>query len=216
MQDTGMVQGVSQAAESVSFAEMARRQQALAAVILKDPDVATLSSFIGVDGSNVTLNSGRMLIDLKPHAQRSASASDVIRRLAAATAQVPGIRLYMQPVQDLTIDTSVTRAQYSLVLEDANPDELETWAPKLVERLNQLPQFEDVATDLQQRGLASYLTIDRATAARFGITPATVDNALYDAYGQRIVSTIFSQANQYRVILEASPQAQQSPADLAQ
>ncbi|SPJ15626.1 multidrug efflux system, subunit B [Burkholderiales bacterium] len=216
VQDTGMIQGISQAPASISFPEMSARQQALGAVLLSDPDVATLSSFIGVDGSNMTLNSGRFLIELKPHVQRSASASDVIRRLDAATSKVAGIRLYMQPVQDLTIDTTVSRTQYKFVLEDANPDEIESWTPKLIDRLNQLPELEGVASDLQQRGLATYVTIDRATAARFGITPATVDNALYDAYGQRIVSTIFTQSNQYRVILEADPQSQRSPSDLSQ
>jgi multidrug efflux pump len=216
VQDTGMIQGVSQASESVSFEAMAARQQALADVVLRDPDVAGVSSFIGVDGTNVTLNSGRFLINLKPHAERSGSAVDVIRRLAGATAKVADVRLYLQPVQDLTIDTTASRAQYSIVLEDADPDELESWTPTLVERLGRLPQLQDVASDLQQRGLATYVTIDRATAARFGITPATVDNALYDAYGQRIVSTIFTQVNQYRVILEADTKAQQSPADLAQ
>jgi multidrug efflux pump len=216
VQDTGMIQGISQAPESISFPEMSARQQALAAVVLHDPDVATVSSFIGVDGTNMTLNSGRFLIELKPHADRSASASDVIRRLNAATAKVSGIRLYMQPVQDLTIDTTVSRTQYNFVLEDANPDEIESWTPKLIERLSQIPELEDVASDLQQRGLATYVNIDRTTAARFGITPATVDNALYDAYGQRIVSTIFTQTNQYRVILEADPDSQTSPSDLSQ
>jgi multidrug efflux pump len=216
VQDTGLIQGISQAPETISFPEMAARQQALAAVILRDPDVDKLSSFIGVDGTNMTLNSGRFLIGLKAHAQRGAGASDVIRRLNAATAQVAGIRLYMQPVQDLTIDTTVSRTQYNFVLEDANPEEIESWTPKLLERLRALPELEDVASDLQQRGLATYVDIDRATAARFGITPATVDNALYDAYGQRIVSTIFTQSNQYRVILEADPASQTSPADLEQ
>jgi multidrug efflux pump len=216
VQDTGMIQGITQAPESISFAQMAVRQQEVASVILRDPDVATLSSFIGVDGSNMTLNSGRMLIQLKPHDQRAASASTVIRRLNAATADVKGIRLYMQPVQDLTMDTTVSRTQYNFVLEDANPDEIESWTPKLLDRLGQLPELEDVASDLQQRGLATQVTIDRSTAARFGITPATVDNALYDAYGQRIVSTIFTQTNQYRVILEADPLSQQSPSDLSQ
>jgi len=214
VQDTGLIQGISQAPASISFPEMAQRQQALAAIILRDPDVATLSSFIGVDGTNMTLNSGRFLIELKPHAGRHASASDVIRRLDAATANVAGIRLYMQPVQDLTIDTTVSRTQYNFVLEDADPEELESWTPKLIDRLSQLPEIEDVASDLQQRAPAAYVDIDRAAAARFGITPATVDNALYDAYGQRIISTIFTQTNQYRVILEADPSLQQSPSDI--
>jgi multidrug efflux pump len=216
VQDTGLIQGMTQAPESVSFPEMARRQQALAAVVLKDPDVDTLSSFIGVDGTNMTLNSGRMLIQLKPHDQRHADARAVIRRLNQALNGVSGIRLYMQPVQDLTIDTTVSRTQYKLVLEDADPAEIERWTPRFLEQLGRIPQLEDVSSDLQQKGLAAYVNIDRASAARFGITPATVDNALYDAYGQRIVSTIFTQTNQYRVILEADPQSQTSPADLAQ
>ncbi len=215
VQDTGMIQGISQAPASISFPEMAARQQALASTILRNPDVADLSSFIGVDGTNMTLNDGRFLISLKPRSQRSGSASDVIRQLDEATARVAGIRLYMQPVQDLTIDTTSSLAQYSFVLEDASPDELEAWTPKLVDRLNRLPQLEDVASDLQQRGLGAYLTIDRPTAARFGITPATIDNALYDAFGQRIVSTIFTQTNQYRVILEADEASQKSLADLS-
>ncbi|MGN6452160.1 MAG: efflux RND transporter permease subunit, partial [Steroidobacteraceae bacterium] len=203
VQDTSVIQAITEAPQSVSYADMARRQADLAAAILKDPDIVSLSSFIGVDGTNVTLNSGRMLINLKPVDQRSASASDVIRRLQRETAEVTGISLYMQPVQDLTIDTSVSRTQYQFVLEDANPEEFNTWVPRLVARLQQLPQIEDVASDQQNQGLAAYLTIDRDTAGRFGITPATVDNALYDAFGQRIVSTIFTQSNQYRVILQA-------------
>jgi multidrug efflux pump len=203
VQDTSVIQVITEAPQSVSYADMARRQADLAAAILKDADVVSLSSFIGIDGTNVTLNSGRMLINLKPVDQRSASASDVIRRLQRETAQVTGISLYMQPVQDLSIDTSVSRTQYQFVLEDANPEEFNAWVPLLVARLQQLPQIEDVASDQQNQGLAAYLTIDRDTAGRFGITPATVDNALYDAFGQRIVSTIFTQSNQYRVILQA-------------
>jgi multidrug efflux pump len=182
---------------------MARRQADMAAAILKDPDVVSLSSFIGVDGSNITLNSGRMLINLKPVNARSRSASQIIRRLQSETADVTGIAVYMQPVQDLTIDTAVSRTQYQFVLEDSNPAEFNTWVPRLVDRLQQLPQIEDVASDQENQGLSAYLTIDRDTAGRFGITPATIDNALYDAFGQRIVSTIFTQSNQYRVILQA-------------
>jgi multidrug efflux pump len=207
VQDTSLIQAITEAPQSVSYGEMARRQQALASAILKDQDVVSLSSFIGVDGSNITLNSGRMLIDLKPVSERSASASDIIRRLKRETAEVSGISLYMQPVQDLTIDTKVSRTQFQFVLEDANPDEFNTWVPRLLERLQQLPQIEEVASDQQNQGLAAYLTIDRDTAGRFGITPATVDNALYDAFGQRIVSTIFTQSNQYRVILQADSAA---------
>jgi multidrug efflux pump len=214
VQDTGLIQGISEAPQSVSFAAMAERQQALAAAILKDPEVGNVASFIGVDGTNRTLNSGRLLINLKPHDERSSTASEIIRRLQKETADVAGITLYMQPVQDLTIDTSVSRTQYQFVLEDANPEELGTWTPKLVERLNQLPQFSDVASDLEESGLSAYITIDRDTAGRFGITPATVDNALYDAFGQRIVSTIFTQSNQYRVILEAKPSQQSALPDL--
>ena len=203
VQDTSLIQAITEAPQTVSYADMARRQASLAEAILKDQDVVSLSSFIGVDGTNVTLNSGRMLINLKPVNQRSASASDVIRRLQRETAQVTGIALYMQPVQDLTIDTQVSRTQYQFVLEDANADEFNTWVPRLVQRLRQLPQIEDVASDQQNQGLAAYLTIDRDTAARYGITPATIDNALYDAFGQRIISTIFTQSNQYRVIFGA-------------
>src|SRR5579872_2076787 len=189
---------------------MAQRQQAVGEAILKDPDVASLSSFIGVDGSNATLNTGRFLINLKPHAQRTADVTTVLQRLKQETADTKGIQLYLQPVQDLTIDSTVSRAQYQFVLESANPDELVTWAPRLVDRLNQLPGFYDAASDQADRGLSAYVTIDRDTAARFGITPATIDNALYDAFGQRIVSTIYTQSNQYRVIMEADPSLQQS------
>jgi multidrug efflux pump len=163
----------------------------------------SLSSFIGVDGTNITLNSGRMLINLKPVDERSDSASQIIHRLQRETTDIPGISLYMQPVQDLSIDDTVSRTQYQFVLEDANPTEFNTWVPKLVDRLQQVAQIEDVASDQENQGLSAFLTIDRDTAGRFGITPATVDNALYDAFGQRIVSTIFTQSNQYRVILQA-------------
>ncbi|GLS43700.1 MdtB/MuxB family multidrug efflux RND transporter permease subunit [Methylobacterium brachythecii] len=205
VQDTGVIQGISQADQSVSYAAMAERQQQLADVVLKDPDVANLSSFIGVDGQNVTLNSGRMLINLKPQAERSASASDIIRRLNLSTRQVPGVRLYMQPVQDLTIDTAVSATQYQVIMENPNLSEFETWVPRFVEALQASPLLADVTSDYQGNGLAAFVTIDRPTAGRYGITPASVDNALYDAFGQRIISTIFSQSNQYRVILEADP-----------
>jgi multidrug efflux pump len=201
VQDTGLIQGISQGPQSISYAAMAEKQQALARIILKDKDVENLSSFIGVDGTNVTLNSGRFLIGLKPLDQRSDSASNIIRRLNKKVANVEGVTLYMQPVQDLTIDTSVSSTQYQFMLEDADPVELAKWTPALVAKLRQLPQLEDVADNLQQDGLSDYVTIDRDTAGRLGITLATVDNALYDAFGQRIVSTIFTQSNQYRVIL---------------
>jgi multidrug efflux pump len=216
VQDTGLIQGISEAAPSVSFEAMARSQQALAAAILKDPDVVSLSSFIGVDGTNTTLNSGRLLINLKQRDERSTSASDVIRRLERETQDVAGISLYMQPVQDLTIDATVSRSQYNFVLEDANPSEFSTWVPKLLARLQQIPEIEDVASNYAENGLSAYILIDRPTAGRFGITPATVDNALYDSFGQRIVSTIFTQSNQYRVILEADPPLQQSLGSLSQ
>ncbi len=210
VQDTGLIQGISEAPPSVSFAAMAERQQALAAAILKDPDVVSLSSFIGVDGTNATLNAGRLLINLKPRDERSATASDIIRRINSEISGVSGIALYMQPVQDLTIDATISRGQYVFALQDANPDEFAVWIPRLVQRLQQLPEIEDVATSYAENGLSAYVLIDRATAGRFGITPATVDNALYDSFGQRIVSTIFTQSNQYRVILEADPSYQQS------
>jgi multidrug efflux pump len=212
VQDTGLIQGISEAPQSISFAAMADRQQALADVILKDPAVDSLSSFIGVDGTNMTLNSGRFLINLKPLDQRDLNASDIIRRINRKARNVAGISLFMQPVQDLTIDTTVSRTQYQFMLEDADPDELAKWAPKLVSKLQQLPQLEDVADNLEDQGLSDYITVDRNTAGRLGITLATVDNALYDSFGQRIVSTIFTQSNQYRVILGAdnSPAAMQS------
>jgi multidrug efflux pump len=210
VQDTGLIQGISEAPQSISYAAMAERQGELAKVVLKDPDVESLSSFIGVDGTNTTLNSGRMLINLKPHGQRSADVSQIIRRLGAATDQVLGISLYMQPVQDLTIDDTVSKTQYQFVLQDANPTELAEWTPKLVDKLRELPQLADVASDLAAQGLVAYVEIDRDTAGRFGITPATIDNALYDAFGQRIVSTIYTNTNQYRVILEADPKLQTS------
>ena len=215
VQDTGVIQGISEAPQSVSFPAMAERQQALATEILKDQDVDSLSSFIGVDGTNKTLNSGRILINLKPKEERKSDISAVIQRLRQATASVEGITLYMQPVQDLTVDDTVARTQYTFMLQDANPDELTEWVPRIVEKLQTLPQLADVASDLQAQGLSAYLEIDRDTAGRFGITPATIDNALYDAFGQRIVSTIYTQSNQYRVILEADPSLQASLDSLA-
>ncbi|MDE2515767.1 MAG: MdtB/MuxB family multidrug efflux RND transporter permease subunit [Rhodospirillales bacterium] len=214
VQDTGLIQGTSEASQSISYTAMAGRQQALADAILKDPDVVSLSSFIGVDGTNTTLNSGRFLINLKPRAQRSLNASAIIRRIQGEVAKVPGIKLYMQPVQDLTIDTNVSATQYQFVLEDADPSVLSQWTPKLQAALKQAPALTDLTNDLRQNGLAVMLTIDRSTAARFGITPATVDSALYDAFGQRIVSTIFTQSAQYRVILEADPKLQKNLASL--
>jgi multidrug efflux pump len=210
VQDTGLIQGITEAPAAVSFAAMVERQQALADAVLKDPDVVSLSSFIGVDGTNTTLNSGRMLINLRPRNERNLSASDIIRRINGEIASVAGVSLYMQPVQDLTIDATVSRGQYQFALQDANPDEFAVWMPRLLQRLQQLPEIEDVGSSYTENGLSAYVLIDRATAGRFGITPATVDNALYDSFGQRIVSTIFTQSNQYRVILEADPSFQQS------
>jgi multidrug efflux pump len=215
VQDTGVIQGISEATQSVSYATMAERQQALARVVLADPAVDSLSSFIGVDGINATLNSGRMLINLKPHAERDLTASEVIRRMQPELArQVPGITLYMQPVQDLTIEDSVSRTQYQFTLEDANADELSTWVPKLVERLRQLPQLADVASNAQDQGLQAYVDIDRDAASRMGITTAAIDNALYNAFGQRLISTIYTQSNQYRVVLEVKPEFQKGPGAL--
>ena len=205
VQDTGVIQGFSRAEPSISYDAMADRQQALGRAILTDPDVASLSSFIGVDGSNATLNSGRFLVNLRPRDSRSTSAGDVIRRLQQETAGVPGVRLYMQPVQDLTVGDTVSATQYQFVLEAPAADELSHASDALTAKLQTLPELADVTSNLDDQGLSAYVNIDRPTAARFGITPATVDNAEYDAFGQRIVSTIFTQSNQYRVILEADP-----------
>ncbi len=214
VQDTGLIQGISEAPQSISFPAMAERQQALARAVLEDPAVASLSSYIGVDGVNVTLNSGRMLINLKPLETRDASASGVIRRLQARLAKVEGITLYMQPVQDLTIEDRVSRTQYQFTVEDADPAQLALWVPRLVERLRALPQLADVASDQQDQGLQAYVEIDRATAARLGVTTGAIDNALYNAFGQRLISTIFTQTSQTRVVLEVSPAFQGGPAAL--
>ncbi len=210
LQDTGVIQAISDAPQSVSYAAMAERQQQLASVILKDPDVDSLSSFIGVDGTNTTLNSGRILINLKPHDKRKSDIGTVMQRIKNSTASLTGITLYMQPVQDLTIEGTVSRTQYQFILQDADPVALGEWTPKLVDKLNTLPELADVASDISAQGLSVFVEIDRDQAARFGITPATIDNALYDSYGQRIVSTIFTNSNQYRVILEADPSLQSS------
>jgi multidrug efflux pump len=214
IQDTGVIQGVSEAAQTVSFQEMTTEQQALAKVILKDPAVESLSSFIGIDGTNTTLNSGRILINLKPLEQRKTSASDVIRRLQPDLAKVPGITLFMQPVQDITVEDRVSRTQFQYTLEEPNADELKTFAPQMLERLQRLPELRDVASDQQVGGLRAKLAFDRETAYRFGITPAAIDQTLYDAYGQRQVSTIFTQLNQYHVVLEVKPDYQKNPLDL--
>ncbi|HUH66156.1 MAG TPA: MdtB/MuxB family multidrug efflux RND transporter permease subunit [Syntrophales bacterium] len=211
VQDTGLILGISEGPQWTSFTAMAESQQALAAAILRDPAVDSLSSFIGVDGTNTTLNSGRVLINLKPLAQRKASASEIIRRLQTELANLKGISLYMQPVQDLTVESHVSRTQYQYSLEDPNPEELGVLSPKLVEALQELPELRDVSSDEQNYGLQASIQIDRSTASRLGITPQLIDDALYDAYGQRLVSTMFTQLNQYRVILEVKPEFKTHP-----
>ncbi len=210
VQDTGLVQGITRASPDVSFSAMAEHQNALAAQILKDPDVTSLTSFIGVDGTNNTLNSGRFLINLKAKDDRSDDIETIVRRLTSIGHSVTGISLFLQPVQDLTIDSTISRAQYQFILEAPNTATLDQWVPSLMTALQQEPDLENVSTNYLDRGLSASLTLDRDTAARFGITPATIDNALYDSFGQRIVSTIFTESNQYRVILEASPALQDS------
>ncbi|MBV9768825.1 MAG: efflux RND transporter permease subunit [Bryobacterales bacterium] len=214
IQDTGVIQGVSEAEQTISFRAMSQRQQALTKAILKDPAVASLSSFIGIDGTNTTLNTGRIQINLKPLEQRHISASDVIRRLQPELTKVAGITLYMQPVQDLTVEDRVSRTEFQYTLEDPNADELNSFVPKMVARLKELPELRDVATDQQVNGLRVRLVFDRDTASRLGITPSAIDNTLYDAYGQREVSTMFTQLNQYHVVLEVKPGFQNSPGDL--
>ena len=213
-QDTGVIQGISQARQNISFSAMAQKQQELAKVILQDPAVESLSSFIGADGTNTTLNSGRFSINLKPLSQRDLSAADVIRRLKKSLAKVQGITLYMQPVQNITVDDRVSRTQYQYSLEDPDPNELNEWTNRFVARLKQLPDLADVATDQQTGASAVSLIIDRVTASRLGIAPGTVDNTLYDAFGQRQISTMYTQLNQYHVILEAQPGFQQDPNQL--
>src|SRR5215472_6303250 len=214
VQDTGVILGVSEAPQSVSFTSMADRQQRVAKVILEDPDVASLSSFIGIDGTNTTQNSGRIQINLKPHEDRNDSASDIIRRLQPEVAKIEGITLYMQPVQDLTVEDRVSRTQFQYSVEDADANELNQWATNIISRLRTLPELRDVASDQQNGGMKADLVIDRDTAARFGILPQAIDDTLYDAFGQRQVSTIFTQLNQYHVVLEVGPQFQDDPSDL--
>ena len=214
VQDTGVILGVSEGPQNVSFTALARSQQALAQVILKDPDVQSLSSFIGIDGTNSTPNSGRIQINLKSRDQRKTSATEIIRRLQPELAKVHDITLYMQPVQDLTVEDRVSRTQYQYSMEDADSQELSLWAPKLVDELRKLPSMRDIATDQQNGGLKAELVIDRDTASRLGILPQAIDDALYDAFGQRQVSTIFTQLNQYHVVLEVDPQFSQNPDSL--
>ncbi len=203
VQDTGVIQGISEAPQSISFRAMSERQQSLARVILDDPAVESLSSYIGVDGDNVTLNSGRLLINLKPHGERDVTASQVIDRLRPELAKLPGIALYMQPVQDLSIEDRVSRTQFQFSLESPDGELLQEWTPRLVEALRERPELTDIASDLQSNGLQIYLDIDRDAAARLGIEVSAITDALYDAFGQRQISTIFTQASQYRVVLEA-------------
>ncbi len=211
VQDTGAIQGISEAPQSVSFPAMAERQQELSKVILKDPAVESLSTFIGVDGTNTSLNTGRILINLKSLEKRKATASEVIRRLQPELAKVEGITLFMQPVQDLTVNATVSRTQFQYTLDDPNADELNSWAPRLGDTLRTSPELRDVSTDQQDRGLRVALSIDRSTASRFGVTPQLIDNTLYDAFGQRQVSTIFTELNQYRVVLGVKPDFLQGP-----
>src|SRR6202158_3545717 len=214
VQDTGVILGVSEAPATLSFPALAERQQSLAAAILQDPDVVSLSSFIGIDGTNMLPNSGRVQINLKPREERTADAPTIIRRLQPELANVDGISLFMQPVQDLTVEDRVSRTQFQYSLEDVDAKELAYWVPRFMDKLKALPELSDVASDQQNQGLLAVLTIDRDTASRLGILPADIDNALYDAFGQRLVSTIFTQLNQYHVVLEVDPQFQQSPENL--
>jgi len=214
VQDTGIIQGFSEGPQTISFSEMSERQQQLAHIILQDPAVASLSSFMGIDGINTTLNSGRIQINLKPLANRGITATEVINRLEPELAKIEGITLYMQPVQDLTVEDRVSRTQYQYTLEDPDLDELNRWTGRLVKKLSQLPELRDVATDQQTQGLAAALVIDRETASRLGISPQIIDNTLYDAFGQRQISTLYTQLNQYHVILETAPEFQKNPSKL--
>jgi multidrug efflux pump len=211
VQDTGVIQGISQAPQTIGSKGMALKQQELAKVILADPAVESLSSFIGADGTNTTINSGRFSINLKPLDQRKLNASDVIRRLQRSLRNVQDIQLFMQPVQNITIDDRVSRTQYQYTLEDPDQNELNEWTEKFVDRLKQLPEIEDVATDQQLGGLAVSLVVDRVTASRLGVAPTTIDNTLYDAFGQRQINTMYTQLNQYHVVLESEPHFQQDP-----
>ena len=211
VQDTGVIQGIPQASPAISFADMSRKQQQLAAIILEDDAVASLSSFIGADGTNITLNSGRMSINLKPLEERGVSASEVIARLRPRLAAVAGIELYLEPVQNITVDDRVSRTQYQYTLEDPDSAELNLWTDRFVTRLRQLPELTGVATDQQLGGLAVNLAIDRLSASRLGISPVTIDNTLYDAFGQRQINTLYTQVNQYHVILESQPRFQSDP-----
>jgi multidrug efflux pump len=215
VQDTGVILGISEAPQSTSFEAMSRLQQQLTKVILQDPAIESLSSFIGVDGTNTTMNSGRIQINLKPLEERGINAGDVIRRLQGPLSKVEGITLFMQPIQDLTVETRVSRTQYQYSLEDPDFKELAEWAPRLVQKLQALPQLRDVASDQQSQGLELHVVIDRDTAARLAITPQMVDDVLYDAFGQRQISIMFTQLNQYRVVLEVKPEYRNDPQDIS-
>ena len=214
VQDTGVILGISEAPQMISFSAMAERQQAIARTILEDPAVESLSSFIGVDGTNTTVNSGRIQINLKPLEERGIDATNIIRRLSPKLAEIGGIQLFMQPVQDLTVEDRVSRTQFQYSLEDPDSKELDEWAPRFIARLQSLPELRDVASDRSSGGLQAALTIDRNTASRFGITPTMIDDTLYDAYGQRQISTMYTQLNQYRVVLEIKPDLKRGPDDL--
>ncbi len=214
VQDTGVIQGISEASQTISFVGMAEKQQALAEIILKDPAVESLSSFIGVDGINTTLNSGRILINLKPLEERKLDATTIMHRLQESLADVDGITLFMQPIQDLTVEDRVSRTQFQYTLEDPDVNELNLWTGRLMEKLRKLPQLRDVATDQQTGGASTRLVIDRQTASRLGITPQVIDDTLYDAFGQRLISTLFTQLNQYHVVLETMPEFQKNPSKL--
>ncbi len=213
-QDTGLIQGVTEASQTISYGAMTARQRQLAQAILTDPAVTSVSSFIGVDGTNETVNSGRVLINLKPLDQRHESATQIIRRLNQETASVPGVAMYLQPVQDLTLDANVSRTQYQFILASVDQASLNSWTSKLLEALRKNPKLEDVSSDAQNNGLEAYIQVDRDTAARLGVSLQSIDNVLYDAFGQRIASTMYTQSNQYRVILEAAPDVQKSPESL--
>lgn len=202
IQDNGLIQGTLQAPQSVSFSKMAILQQQVAAQLLQDPAVESLTSFIGVDGTNTTLNSGRLQINLKPLSERSGSLPTIIQRMQQQVARLPGLKLYLQPVQDLTIDTQANRTQYQFTLQAMSLEQLSHWVPQLVKALQQTPALQDVSSDWQDQGLEAYINVDRDTASRLGIQMSNVDNALYNAFGQRLISTIYTQANQYRVVLE--------------
>jgi multidrug efflux pump len=211
VEDTGLIEGITQAPQSISFSAMSQKQQELVQVILKDPAVESLSSFIGIDGTNTTVNSGRMLINLKPLAERKSKVEEIIARLQPKLANISGTTLFLQPVQDLTVEDRVSRTQFQYTLEDANSEQLSQWAAKLTERLKELPALRDIASDEQSQGLGAHLVIDRDSASRLGITASALDNTLYDAFGQRQISTMFTQLNQYHVVLEVDPRFQRNP-----